>query len=549
MPRQVSSIFRRFGNAVREFTVAQRTVAIIGVAVLVLGVSALTMWVSKPAYTPLFTGLSGTDASTIVDQLTADGVSYELADGGASIMVPEADVYSQRIKAAAAGLPSSSTGGYSLLDTMGVTSSEFQQSVTYKRALEGELAQTIGAMNGVQTASVQLAIPEDTVFVSEKRAPTASVFVQSRNGVTLSSDQVQAIVHLTSASIDGMQASDVAVIDSTGTVLSAVGIGATGSADKQASDYESGVQNAVQAMLDKVVGVGNATVVVAADLSTESASRVEESFTSPTEALTLSDSVDTETYTGTGGAAAGVLGTDTAATTEGTGTDGTFSSESTTRNNAVNKVTENRTIPAGSITRQTVSVALNADAAGAVNVADVTSLVASAAGIDAVRGDAVTVEVMAFSTAGATAAADALKASTDAASAAATAEIIRIAVIVLGIVAAIVISLVFYARRSRRQSRESVEIGELSETQGMLGGVGGVGAITGPGANPSNSSMAGPGSLFFNPTDLPTQVIRTVHFEPTEADIRRGEIDALAQNDPRGMAEQLRGLMDDRQSA
>ena len=549
MPRQVSSVFRRFGNAVREFTVAQRTVAIIGVAVLVLGVSALSMWVTKPAYTPLFTGLSGADASSIVDQLTADGVSYELADGGASIMVPEADVYSQRIKASAAGLPSSSTGGYSLLDTMGVTSSEFQQSVTYKRALEGELAQTIGAMNGVQSASVQLAIPKDTVFVSEKNAPTASVFVQARNGVTLSSDQVQAIVHLTSASIDGMKASDVAVIDSTGTVLSAVGIGATGSADKQASDYESGVQSAVQAMLDKVVGVGNATVVVAADLSTESASRVEESFTSPTEALTLSDSVDTETYTGTGGAAAGVLGTDTAAATDGT--DGTFSSESTTRNNAVNKVTENRTIPAGSITRQTVSVALNADAAAGINVADVTSLVASAAGIDAVRGDAVTVEVVAFSTAGATAAADALKASTDAAAAAATAEMIRIAVITLGIVATIVVSLILYARRSRRSRRESVEIGELSETQGMLGGLGGggVGALTGPGANPSNSAIAGPGSLFFNPTDLPTQVIRTVHFEPTEADIRRGEIDALAQNDPRGMAEQLRGLMDDRQSA
>jgi flagellar M-ring protein FliF len=548
MPRQVSSVFRRFGNAIREFTVAQRTVAIIGVAVLVLGVSALGMWVTKPAYTPLFTGLSGADASSIVDQLTADGVSYELADGGASIMVPEADVYSQRIKAAAAGLPSSSTGGYSLLDTMGVTSSEFQQSVTYKRALEGELAQTIGAMDGVQTASVQLAIPEDTVFVSEKNAPTASVFVQARNGVTLSNDQVQAIVHLTSASIDGMKSSDVAVIDSTGTVLSAVGIGATGSSDQQATDYEARVRNSVQAMLDQVVGIGNATVVVAADLSTESGTRVEESFTSPTEALTLNDSVDTETYTGTGGAAAGVLGTDTAATTDGTATEGTFTSESTTRNNAVNKVTENRTIPAGSITRQTVSVAINADAVEGINVADVTSLVSSAAGIDVVRGDAVTVEVMAFSTADATAAAEALQASTDAAAASSMGEIIRVAVITLGIVATIVVSLILYARRSRRQSRESVEIGELSESQGMLGGLGGVGALTGPGANPANSQIAGPGSLFFNPTDLPTQVIRTVHFEPTEADIRRGEIDALAQNDPRGMAEQLRGLMDDRQS-
>ena len=92
MPRQVSSVFRRFGNAIREFTVAQRTVAIIGIAVLVLGASALGMFLTKPAYTPLFTGLSGADASSIVDQLTADGVSYELADGGASILVPEADV-------------------------------------------------------------------------------------------------------------------------------------------------------------------------------------------------------------------------------------------------------------------------------------------------------------------------------------------------------------------------------------------------------------------------------------------------------------------------
>ncbi|WP_104082085.1 flagellar basal-body MS-ring/collar protein FliF [Cryobacterium sp. Y11] len=549
MPRQVTSIFRRLGNAIREFTIAQRTVAIIGVAVLVLGASALGMWVSKPAYTPLFTGLSGEDASSIVDQLTADGVGYELADGGASILVPEADVYAERIKAAAAGLPSSSTGGYSLLDTMGVTSSEFQQSVTYKRALEGELAQTIGAMEGVQAASVQLAIPKDSVFVSEKNAPTASVFVQPRNGATLSNDQVQAIVHLTSASIDGMKATDVAVIDSAGTVLSAVGVGATGSAGQQASDYETGVQSAVQAMLDKVVGVGNATVVVAADLTTESASRVEESFTTPVDAPALNESVATENYTGTGGAAAGVLGTDTAATGAATDGNGTFTSGTTTKNNAVNKVTENRTVPAGAIRRQTISVAVDAAAAGTLNVANITSLVSSAAGVDAVRGDAVTVEVVPFSTAEATAAADALKAATDAAAAESLSGIIRAALIALGVIAAIVISLVFYARRSRRQSRESVEIGELSQAQSMLGGTGGVGAITGPNANPSNSSTVGPGSLFFNPSDLPTQVIRTVNFEPTEADIRRGEIDALAQNDPRGMAEQLRGLMDERENA
>src|SRR5690606_36009591 len=130
-----------------------------------------------PTYAPLYTGLAATDASAVVEQLEASGVSYQLADGGATVMVPKDSVYQMRLKTAAAGLPAASDGGYSLLDEMGMGSSEFQQSTTYKRAMEGELAKTISAMKGVETASVQLALPEDTVFVAEKADPTASVFV------------------------------------------------------------------------------------------------------------------------------------------------------------------------------------------------------------------------------------------------------------------------------------------------------------------------------------------------------------------------------------
>ena len=168
MPTQVTSAFKRLVAGIREFTIAQRTLALIGVAVLVLGAAGLGLWLSKPSYTPLFTGLAAGDASTIVEQLQADSVPYELTAGGATILVPEEHVYDQRLKAASAGLPSSSTGGYSLLDDMGVTSSEFQQSVTYKRALEGELASTVAALDGVRTASVRLAIPEEAVFVAQK---------------------------------------------------------------------------------------------------------------------------------------------------------------------------------------------------------------------------------------------------------------------------------------------------------------------------------------------------------------------------------------------
>ena len=130
--------------------------------------------------------------------------------------MPQDKVYDERLKAAAAGLPTAAASGYSLLDKMGVTSSEFQQSVTYKRALEGELANTISAMNGVKTASVKLAIPEKTVFVSKAPDPTASVFIETDAGATLTGDQVQAIVHLTSASIENMKPANVSVVDSAG---------------------------------------------------------------------------------------------------------------------------------------------------------------------------------------------------------------------------------------------------------------------------------------------------------------------------------------------
>ncbi len=251
------------------------------IAALVLGGIALASWLGKASYAPLFTGLAAADASSITDQLQTDGVPYQLTDGGATILVPQAQVYSERLKAASNGLPSSNEGGYSLLDKMGVTSSEFQQDVTYKRAMEGELAKTIGAMDGVQTATVQLAIPEKSVFVSEEKDPTASVFIATENGTQLSTDQVQAIVHLTSASVEGMQTTDVSVVDAKGQTLSAVGTGATGSGADQAADYDAATSKKIQDLLDTTLGVGNATVVVSGTMNQESGTRTSESYTTP----------------------------------------------------------------------------------------------------------------------------------------------------------------------------------------------------------------------------------------------------------------------------
>jgi flagellar M-ring protein FliF len=507
------------------------TIAILGAAGLILGAVALGAWMGKPTMSPLFSGLQATDASKVTDMLKADGVSYEITDGGATIMVPEDKVYAERLKAAAAGLPSDkSTSGYSLLDNMGVTSSEFQQNVTYQRAMEGELGSTVSAMNGVKLATVKLAIPKDTVFTAARADPTASVFIETKPGTTLSADQVQAIVHLTSASIDGLKPANVAVVDSTGNTLSAVGTGLAGSATKQASDYEKNVTGNVQAMLDRVLGQGNATVAVAADMDAQSGTKVDETFTSPEQAPALSESSDTQSYTGTGGGAAGVLGPDNIAVPGGAAGNGTFTQDKETKNNAVNKSTQTTAIPAGLLKRQTVSVAVNA--AAAADRAQIMNLVAAAAGINAARGDVVTVETVAFNNAGAQAAQDALAAAALASSSAFAAAFWWNVIMVLSVLLVILLALFLYARKNRRQKRELVDLGERIE--------------------PVMPLDLGPSTTAIAAVPVPVQIpmeIPPLAEEHTNAIQKRAQIEAIAADNPDKTAAYLRGLMDKRQSA
>jgi flagellar M-ring protein FliF len=531
MPPQLTAVMTRVKTYTGGFTTAQKTIALLGAAGLILGAVALGAWMGKPTMSPLFSGLQATDASKVTDMLKADGVSYEITDGGATIMVPEDKVYAERLKAAAAGLPSDkSTSGYSLLDNMGVTSSEFQQNVTYQRAMEGELGSTVSAMNGVKLATVKLAIPKDTVFTATKADPTASVFIETKPGTTLSADQVQAIVHLTSASIDGLKPANVAVVDSAGNTLSAVGTGLAGSATKQASDYEKNVSGNVQAMLDRVLGPGNATVAVAADMDAQSGTKVDETFTAPEQALALSESSDAQSYTGTGGGAAGVLGPDNIAVPGGAAGNGTFTQDKETKNNAVNKSTQTTSIPAGLLKRQTVSVAVNATAGA--DRAQIMNLVSAAAGINAARGDLVTVETVAFSTAGAQAAQDALAAAKAEEDAKAAAAFWWTVIAVLSVLLAILLALFLYARKNRRQKRELVDLGERIEP------------VLSMDLGPSTTAIAAvPAPVVPVSMEIPPLVE-----EHTDAAQKRAQIEAVAADNPDKTAAYLRGLMDKRQS-
>lgn len=543
MPTVLTNYYGRAKQVVGGFSVAQRTIALIGIALVVMGAVALGAWLTKPQMSPLFTGLSASDASAVVEQLKSAGVGYELTEGGATILVPDDQVYPQRLAAASAGLPGDTSEGYTLLDDMGVTASEFQQSVTYKRAIEGELASTIGAMEGISSASVQLAIPEESVFVSESQNPTASVFVKTRNDATLSDEKIEAIVHLTSASVPGMTPEDVAVTDQNGKVLSAVGTGLTGNSSKQATEHEAKVAASVSRMLETIVGAGNATVTVSADVANSTSERMEETYSAPDGELSASEQTKSETYTGGPGGGTGVLGPDNIAVPNGTDGSGAYEFEETSRNNAVNKSTEKTVTPAGEVTRQTVSIALNRGTVSGVTADQVEALVASAAGIDVERGDTIAVEFVEFNQAGANAAEAALQAADAERAGEMQQELLRSAIIGGSILLAVIILVVFLALRRRMKRRTlytddgPIEyLATLSEDEEQklrsLKGLSDPLAVTAPA-----------------PTKVLPSAVIDLDDEPEPDQVlverRRREIDDLAQREPATTASALARLMDE----
>lgn len=411
MPKfDLSAIKGRAGSVFDGFTRGQKTMLGLAVVAVLIGGFMFTKWSAAPSYTPLFSNLSAKDASEVTNQLTSKGIAYKLADGGATVMVPRAEVYQLRLDLSSQGLPSTGQPGYSLLDKQGITTSEFRQRVDYQRALEGELANTIGAIKGVQGATVHLVIPKDDLFSKDASKPTASVLIQQGSGsTTITAGQVQAIVHLVASSVEGLDPADVTVADGNGRVLSAPGedgIAAGDARTEQTSGFEKQLSDSITELLTPLVGNGHAVVKVKAALDFDKKETTSETFGNTKGALPVNEATSKETYTGTGAnGATGVLGP-TGGVTTGAG-QGNYSKESADRAYAVDKVTEQVQTAPGKVSRLSVAVLLDAGAKP-VNRQAITQLVSAAAGIDANRGDTVEVNALKFDTTAADAAKKAL---------------------------------------------------------------------------------------------------------------------------------------------
>jgi flagellar M-ring protein FliF len=224
------------------------------------------MRVTAPQMTTLFTDLSPEDSAGIVKDLERQAIPFELRNDGAVIMVPKDRVTRLRMKLAEGGLPKGGGVGYEIFDksdALGTTS--FVQNINHLRALEGELARTIRAIDRVQSARVHLVLPERPLFSRETPEPSASIVVRVRGA--LEPQQVRAIRHVVASAVNGLKPQRVSIVDEAGQLLAD---GATGDADSASGDerraaFEKRMRSQVEAIVSSVVGSGRARVQLSAD--------------------------------------------------------------------------------------------------------------------------------------------------------------------------------------------------------------------------------------------------------------------------------------------
>ncbi|MCF6330943.1 MAG: flagellar M-ring protein FliF [Sulfurimonas sp.] len=218
-----SALFSQLVVLYAKLTKKQRLIiasAIIGIiAFLIFLVVYTSKNSSQDRYEILFNSLSSSDAAQIIEKLEKDGISYKLEDNNV-IKVPRSVVYKERISIASLGIPKDKNGvGYELFDTQEFGATSFDQNVKYLRAIEGELSRTIEALNPIESASVSLALPKDSLFVQKEIDPTASVMINLVKGQKLSFKQIRGIKNLISAAIPKLTLENVMLVDSEGETL------------------------------------------------------------------------------------------------------------------------------------------------------------------------------------------------------------------------------------------------------------------------------------------------------------------------------------------
>ncbi len=230
-------------------------------------------WAMSPSWIPVGRNVPMETVGQMTATLTAQGIEHRLEAGGSTVAVRESDIATARVALAGAGFSAESSGpGFELFDQPGWGMTDFQQRVHYRRALEGELERTIGNMRGVESAEVHLALEESSVVRSESRPAEASVVIALYSGMPSDPAVVDGIASLVAASVEGLDKTNVMVLDDAGRLLSdegdvAAGLGLSRKQLELRQQTERYLEGKAEQMLARLVGPGNSSVRVAAEMN------------------------------------------------------------------------------------------------------------------------------------------------------------------------------------------------------------------------------------------------------------------------------------------
>ncbi len=373
-------------DSIRAMDSNRRMMALGIAVVLLVGAIFAGKWATTPEYVPLFRDLDLSESGNITDRLTKATIAYKLAAGGTEIDVPSPDAARAKVLLAKDGLPTSGKPGLELFDKPSWGMTDFTQHITYRRALEGELARTIGTLRGVQSAQVHLALSESSPLRRLERSADAAVVLALQSNASLTPAQVKGIAQLVSSSVERLPIDHVAVLDDSGNLLSqmesdsAGGMGLSSRQLELQTEVEKHLVGKIDPLVVAAVGAGQARVQVSARLNFEQVDRTIEAY--DTTGRVLSSEQRSE-----GGTAEA-----------GTGTAATVFNNAYLNSRKVEKIVGQ----VGSIQRLTVSVMVNSRALGDGKTVDdsrraqLEELVKNAIGFDATRGDQLAVVAVPF---------------------------------------------------------------------------------------------------------------------------------------------------------
>lgn len=392
-----------------------RLVSLAGVVLFLISFFVyLATQLNTKEYSVLYTDLDLEDAKQIVAELEASNIKYKLTKNGTEIQVPSDVVNKMRVQTAELALESKGSNvGYEIFDNSdALGSTNFMQNVNLIRALEGELARSVRSVDNIKSARVHLVMPKREMFSKEQQKPSASVVIKTIQG-QLSPQSVQAIQKLIAASVPKLDVKDVAIVDSSGNLLTATENNEVVTAnrnEKMRLEMEQQITDNVQKLLEQAIGKDNVRAQVNIEMDFDQVVTNEEIFDPDSQVVrsqaSMNDNSTTTEQNNPVTVAQNIPNGDNALQGNGSVTQNAKSEE--TINYEISKVVRNKVKNMGTIRRLTAAVVVDGiyerDADGKriyksrseEEMRQLTELVKSAVGYDADRGDMVEVENIRF---------------------------------------------------------------------------------------------------------------------------------------------------------